>query len=72
MTEDAPVIHSDDEYPAIPVAYKPEQNIAAEIITGFGDIETGMNEADLVIDENLQHAVRLALRHGTPCGLRLF
>ncbi|HAK46627.1 MAG TPA: aldehyde oxidase, partial [Spirochaeta sp.] len=62
MDKDAPVIHSDDEYPAIPVTYKPEQNIAAEIVTGFGDIDEGFNEADLIIDESysMQYASHCA------------
>ena len=62
MDENAPIIHSDDEYPAIPVTYKPEQNIAAEIVTGFGDIEKGFAEADLILDEtySMQYASHCA------------
>ena len=62
MCDNAPVLHSDDEHPAIPVAYKPEKNIAAEIITGFGDIDEGMKHADLVIDEtySMQYASHCA------------
>ena len=62
MSDNAPVLHNDDEHPAIPVAYKPEKNIAAEIITGFGDIDDGMKQADLVIDEtySMQYASHCA------------
>ncbi|MDC7227109.1 MAG: molybdopterin-dependent oxidoreductase [Spirochaetales bacterium] len=58
----SPVIHSDDEYPAIPVTYKPEENIAAEIVTGFGDLEKGFKQADLIIDEtySMQYASHCA------------
>ena len=62
MDDDAPVIHSDDEYPAIPVTYKPEQNIAAEIVTGFGDLEKGFAEADRIFENsfNMQYASHCA------------
>ena len=51
MEPDAPKIHTDDEYAKIPVPYLPEKNIAALIETGFGDVEKGFKEADL-IEEN--------------------
>ena len=62
MNEGAPIIHSDDEYPAIPVAYRPEQNVAAEIVTGFGDMDSGFAEADTIIDEtySMQYASHCA------------
>ncbi len=62
MDKDAPIIHSDDEYPAIPVTYKPENNIAAEIITGFGDTEKGFAEADKIIEDSysMQYASHCA------------
>jgi CO/xanthine dehydrogenase Mo-binding subunit len=62
MDEDAPIIHSDDEYPAIPVTYKPEINLAAEVLINFGDIEKGIAEADTVIEEtySMQYASHCA------------
>ncbi len=47
---DAPTIHVDDEHPAIPVAYIPEKNIAAQLDIGFGDVEKGFKEADFIVD----------------------
>ena len=62
MDADSPIIHCDDEYPAIPVAYRPERNIAAEIVTGFGDMEKGFLEADEIIEEtySMQYASHCA------------
>ncbi len=62
MDPDSPVLHNDGEYPAIPVTYKPEQNIAAEIITGFGDVEEALSSSDLIIDEtySMQYASHCA------------
>ena len=62
MDPDAPVLHSDDEHPAIPVAYKPEKNIAAEIVTGFGDLEKGFSEADEIFEDtySMQYASHCA------------
>ena len=45
---DAPKVHTDDEFAKIPVPYLPEKNIAALIETGFGDVEKGFKEADLI------------------------
>jgi len=46
--KDAPKVHVDDEYAKIPVTYKPENNLAAEIKIGFGDMEKGFHEADFI------------------------
>ncbi len=62
MDAGAPLIHTDDEYPAIPVTYKPEINLAAEVLISFGDIEKGLAEADTVIEDsyNMQYASHCA------------
>ena len=41
-------VHGDEEYPAIPTAYRPEENVAAEVRIQFGDLEKGFAEADFV------------------------
>ena len=68
MDGDAPLLHTDDEHPAIPVTYRPEQNVAAEIVTGFGDIEKGFNDADTVFDEtySMQYASHCATEPHAP------
>jgi putative selenate reductase molybdopterin-binding subunit len=48
----APVLHSGDEFVPIPVPYKPEKNIAAEVNLDFGETEKGLEEADFVEDHN--------------------
>ncbi|MDC7125895.1 MAG: molybdopterin-dependent oxidoreductase, partial [Spirochaetales bacterium] len=62
MDEDAPIIHSDNEYPAIPVPYIPEKNIAAEINTGFGNLDEGFSEADIILEDSfsMQYASHCA------------
>ncbi len=52
MDESAPRIHVDDEYAKIPAEYRPEQNLAAEIRIGFGDLERGFNEADFIEEQS--------------------
>ncbi len=47
---EAPRLHVDDEHPAIPVAYIPEKNIAAQLDIGFGDVDKGFEEADFIVD----------------------
>lgn len=44
----APRIHGDEAYAPLPVTYSPETNLAAEVELGFGDLEKGFSEADLV------------------------
>lgn len=41
MEGDAPRIHDGDEYAPLPVAYRPEQNIAGEVLFSFGNVEKG-------------------------------
>lgn len=51
MAPDAPKIHSLDCYATIPVTYDPNKNLAAEVDIAFGDLEKGIAEADIVVDE---------------------
>ncbi len=46
MNPSAPRIHGDEEHVEIPVAYRPEVNLAAEVEIAFGDLEEGFSEAD--------------------------
>lgn len=48
MDDSAPCLHEDDEYAKIPVEYRPESNLAAEIRIDFGDLEKGFKEADFI------------------------
>lgn len=50
MDPDAPKIHNEDEHPAIPVLYKPDQNIAAHVGITIGDIDSGIADADFVVE----------------------
>jgi CO/xanthine dehydrogenase Mo-binding subunit len=54
MDGSAPVIHEDDEYPKIPVKYRPEINVAGEIDIGYGDLEKGFREADFIEEHSYQ------------------
>ncbi len=47
---DSPRLHSDGEYMPIPVPYEPENNIAASLDIPLGDVESGMEEADFVVE----------------------
>lgn len=42
---DAPRLHADGEHAAIPVPYRPEENLAAEVEIAFGDIAAGLASA---------------------------
>ena len=48
----SPRIHSGDEYAKIPVAYEPEQNLAAEVAFAYGDPERDFDEAEQVEDQS--------------------
>ncbi len=50
----SPRIHVDDEYAKICAVYRPEQNLAAELEIGFGDLEKGFNEADFIEEHTYQ------------------
>lgn len=51
MDGDVPRIHGEDEYAPLPVAYRPEQNIAGEVLFSFGNVEKGFTEADFIEEE---------------------
>ncbi len=48
MDKSSPVIHDDDEYAKIPVTFRPDMNLAAEVNIGYGDLDRGFNEADFI------------------------
>jgi CO/xanthine dehydrogenase Mo-binding subunit len=50
MNMDAPRVHDGDEYAKIPAEYRPEENLAAAIEIGFGDLEKGFSDADYIED----------------------
>lgn len=50
LEESAPKIHGKDRFMPIPVKYKPENNLAAEVEIGFGNIDKGEREADFIIE----------------------
>jgi len=47
---DSPRLHSDGEYMPIPVPYEPENNIAASLDIPVGDVKSGMEEADFIVE----------------------
>jgi putative selenate reductase molybdopterin-binding subunit len=51
MDEQAPKLHGGEDHAKIPVAYEPQNNLAAEVEFSFGDLEKGLAEAEL-IEEN--------------------
>ena len=57
--EGAPRLHTSDEHAKIPVVYRPEENLAAEIIMEFGDPERGFAEADY-IEEHVYRTQRIS------------
>jgi CO/xanthine dehydrogenase Mo-binding subunit len=48
MSDGAPILHDDDQHAAIPVPYRPDVNLAAELEIAFGDLDQGFAEADFV------------------------
>ena len=52
---ESPRLHADDgSYAPLPVAYRPEENVAGEVLFSFGDCEQGFAGADYV-DEHTYH-----------------
>ncbi|MCF4151176.1 molybdopterin-dependent oxidoreductase [Dethiosulfovibrio sp. F2B] len=51
MDPGVPVVHDRDEYMPIPVPYDPSKNLMAEKIFSIGDVEKGLAEADIVLDQ---------------------
>ena len=62
MSKGSPIIHSDDEYPAIPVIYEPEKNLAAEVLFTIGDPEKGFSDADEIIED------RYSMQYASHCA----
>ena len=56
-------IHGQEEHPAIPVPYRPEENVAAEVNMAFGEPEKGFESADF-IEEHVYHT-----HYGSHCAL---
>ena len=54
-----PRLHSGDEHAKIPVMYRPEENLAAEIDMEFGDLGKGFDEADY-IEEQVYRTQRIS------------
>ncbi|MEA3500597.1 MAG: molybdopterin cofactor-binding domain-containing protein [Candidatus Marinimicrobia bacterium] len=50
LQKDAPRIHGEERFMPIPVKYEPENNLAAEVEIGFGDIDKGEKEADFIFE----------------------
>ena len=50
MDDDAPKIHTDDEFAKIPTKYEPDKNLAAEVEIKFGDMDKGFAEADFIVE----------------------
>ncbi|MCK4596294.1 molybdopterin-dependent oxidoreductase, partial [candidate division WOR-3 bacterium] len=48
MEVSAPRIHEDDEYVKIPVKYRPDINLAAEVEIELGDLKKGFLKADFI------------------------
>jgi CO/xanthine dehydrogenase Mo-binding subunit len=52
--EFTPPIHGDEEHPAIPTTYRPEENLAAEVRINIGDLTEGFKRCDF-IEEHTYH-----------------
>ena len=48
MDEGTPRLHGGEDHAKIPVAYEPENNLAAEVEFSFGDLEKGLAKAELI------------------------
>ena len=61
--EGAPILHHDGEHAAIPVPYRPEINLAAEIEIALGDVERGFAEADFIEEHTYK------VQYGSHCAI---
>lgn len=53
MDADSPKLHGDsDAYAPLPVAYRPEENVAGEVLFSYGDLEKGFAAADFVVEDS--------------------
>jgi CO/xanthine dehydrogenase Mo-binding subunit len=64
-------IHVDDEHAKIPVKYKPENNLVAEVEIGFGNMEEGFQSADFIEEHSYQtqYASHCAIEPHSVLGL---
>ncbi|MBL3539211.1 molybdopterin cofactor-binding domain-containing protein [Aminivibrio sp.] len=51
MDPGAPCLHDDGAFAPLPVPYRPEENVAGEVLFSFGDVEKGFAEADFIEEE---------------------
>jgi CO/xanthine dehydrogenase Mo-binding subunit len=51
MDPGVPCLHGDGAFAPLPVPYRPEENVAGEVLFSFGDVEKGFAEADFVEEE---------------------
>ncbi len=70
MDDDAPRLHGNDAYPAIPVIYDASRNLAAQVEISFGDMENGYAEADFVFEHTFstQYASHCAIEPHTAAA----
>jgi len=54
LQKNAPRVHDGEEHAVIPVAYRPEQNIAAEIDVSIGDVEGGFDKSDFIVERTYE------------------
>jgi CO/xanthine dehydrogenase Mo-binding subunit len=48
MNPDSPCLHGDGAYAPLPVPFRPDENVAGEVLFSFGDVEKGFGEADFI------------------------
>jgi CO/xanthine dehydrogenase Mo-binding subunit len=51
MDPGSPCLHGDGAFAPLPVPYRPEENVAGEVLFSFGDVEKGFAEADFIEEE---------------------
>ena len=50
----APLLHGGEDHAAIPVVFRPEENLCAQVEISFGDLEAGFADSDFV-EEHTYH-----------------
>ncbi|MDI9370181.1 MAG: molybdopterin-dependent oxidoreductase [Synergistaceae bacterium] len=66
MDADSPKLHDGaDAYAPLPVPYRPEENVAGEVLFSYGDLEKGFTEADLTVEETFR------TQQASHCALEL-
>jgi CO/xanthine dehydrogenase Mo-binding subunit len=63
LKPDAPRLHGGEDHAAIPVVFRPEENLCAQVEIAFGDLDKGLAAADFVEEHTyrLQAASHCAL-----------